>query len=425
MRELLRRVVTSGVYREKNFVEDPFPDIILAADKWKMMDRAIKILGPLLLLCRLADGHKPVISKLYGTQLHVRKCIETLAAAAGPDSMEAKVRDVFLKRWDDLQSDIVSATYLLDPLFVDNSKNAADCTVKLWMVARKVLVNLNPNPNPNTHPNTHPNPNQVLRVDDDNEWTALHEKMARQLTKFQAKGANLPHMSSPAAWINLHSKCALEWWSTWGQEVPELQKLAIKIVPLMIGSGPAERTWKDVDAILTKKRNRMSAETCMDILYVRTWLRRQIKIVSDEELEVFKEWETELFHQAEFYDGVVEPNRGLPRERRIFEDRIEDWEMNAVDGSGPGAQIPLGQVRRDAAAKFRLQDKYKGVFFLDKDPDGDNVIMYACMHVCMHPLHPYTHAQSLHTTEYTQVIPITISLVVVILLLLIHGNTGK
>ena len=386
MRELLRRVVSSGVYREKNFVEDPFPAKLLGAEVWDLMDRVIKILGPILLLCRLADGQKPVISKLYGTQLYVRKCIETAAATAGPDTMEAKVRDIFLERWPDMQSDIVSATYLLDPLFVDNSKTAANCTVTFWIVARKVYcvcvyvfaLALTPIPTPN----------QVLRVDDDNEWNALHAKMARQLTKFQAKGGDLPHMSSPAAWINLHSKCALEWWSTWGQEVPELQQLAIKIVPLIIGSGPAERTWKDVDAILTKKRNRMSVQTCMDILYVRTWLRRKLKLVSDEELELFKEWETELFHGAEYYDGEVEPSEGLPKEKRIFEDRIENWEMNAVDGSGPGVSIPLGQVRRDNAAKFRLQEKYKGVYFLDKDPAG----MYSCPHVYNQYTLMYTHS---------------------------------
>ena len=137
-----------------------------------------------------------------------------------------------------------------------------------------------------------------MRVDDDDEWIAMHERLARQLTKFQSKGGELPHMSSRAAWINLHSKCALEWWSTWGQEVPDLQRLTIKIVPLMIGSGPAERTWKAVDVILTKKHNRLSVKKCMDILYVRTWLRRSIKIVSDEELECFKGWETELFQQG-------------------------------------------------------------------------------------------------------------------------------
>ena len=197
----------------------------------------------------------------------------------------------------------------------------------------------------------------------------MHELLAAQLSRFQSKGGNLPHMSSPAAWVNLHSKCALEWWTSWGQEVPELQRLACKIVPLLIGSGPAERTWKDVDSILTKKRNRLKVQTALDILYVRTWLRREIKIVSDEELEMFKTWETELLHRAEFYDGEIEPV-GRVRERRIFEDRIEDWELNATDGSGPGPRIALGQVKRNGAAKFRLQEKYKGLYFIDKDPDG-------------------------------------------------------
>ena len=83
MKELLRRVVNSGVYQEKNFVDDPFPVKILAADVWALMERVIKCMGPLLLLCRLADGQKPVISKLYGTLLYVREQIEQSATAAG------------------------------------------------------------------------------------------------------------------------------------------------------------------------------------------------------------------------------------------------------------------------------------------------------------------------------------------------------
>ena len=83
MKGLLRRVVNSGVYQEKNFVDDPFPNKVLAADVWSLMERVIKCMGPLLLLCRLADGQKPVISKLYGTQLYVREQIEQSAATAG------------------------------------------------------------------------------------------------------------------------------------------------------------------------------------------------------------------------------------------------------------------------------------------------------------------------------------------------------
>lgn len=211
----------------------------------------------------------------------------------------------------------------------------------------------------------------MLRVDDNDEWTRLHGTLAHQLTKFQAKGGDLLHMSSPAAWTDLHSKCALEWWSTWGQETPELQKFAMKVVPLLIGSGPAERTWNDVDKILTKNRKRLSVQTALDLLYVRTWLRRELQLVSVQETQLFKEWEIELMNQTSFYDGVVEPGEGRQRERRIFEDHIEDWELNAADGSGPGVRIPLSVVKRNAGAKFRLQEKYKGLFFVDKDPDGD------------------------------------------------------
>ena len=98
-------------------------------------------MGPILLVCRLADGQKPVVSKLYGTLLYVRKEIETIAAPCTPDSLEVKVLEAFLARWKDLQSDIAKATYMLEPLFVEQSRSAAECTIKLWQLVRKVSTN--------------------------------------------------------------------------------------------------------------------------------------------------------------------------------------------------------------------------------------------------------------------------------------------
>ena len=188
-------------------------------------------------------------------------------------------------------------------------------------------------------------------------------------------------MSSPAAWTRLHAKCALAWWAEWGMEVPELQSLAMKLVPLMIGSGPAERTWKDVGNVLTKNRNRLGVARCIDLVFVRTWLRRELKLVSDEELEQLKDWETELLSQASFYTGNVDPDSGEENAPRIFEDRFEAWEQPAIDGRGVNPRIRLSEVKANKAARFRLQEKYKGMFLLDKDPsdesgfydaDGDN-----------------------------------------------------
>ena len=46
---------------------------------WELMTWVIKTMGPLLLLSRLTDGQKPVISKLHWTQLYVRKQMEDTA----------------------------------------------------------------------------------------------------------------------------------------------------------------------------------------------------------------------------------------------------------------------------------------------------------------------------------------------------------
>ena len=77
-------------------------------------------------------------------------------------------------------------------------------------------------------------------------------------------------------------------WFEWGVEVSELQKLIFKLVPLIVGSGPAEGTWKDVGNILVKNHNRLGVDRCIDLVHVRTWLCREIKLVSDEELKKFK-----------------------------------------------------------------------------------------------------------------------------------------
>jgi len=84
------------------------------------------------------------------------------------------------------------------------------------------------------------------------------------------------------------------WWAAWGKDVPELQKLAMLIVPLLAGSGPAERTWKDIGHILTKeRRGKMLHANMVKILFVRRWLRRKYNRDRAEEA-AFKEWEEEL-----------------------------------------------------------------------------------------------------------------------------------
>ena len=354
MKPLLRRVVGSGVYKEKNFADDEYADAITATEKWTAIERVTVMMGPLLLLIRMGDGDKPIISKLYGTMLYVRHFMTRRAEASEEGSVERQILDVFLRRWPNMQSDAISAAYMLDPLFVNSSKKSADCTNKLWSLARK-----------------------ICRPENDAEWARLKGVLVSQLAKFQARGDDLEHMSSAAAWKDLTSKCALQWWTQWGVETPELTRLAKKIVPLIVGSGAAERAWKDVANVLTKDRNKLNSDTTVDLVFVRTWLRREMQPVANAATECFKEWEVQLLIQVNEYlsadaDDAPAAAAAAADPRRIFEDRFEDWEQDAIDGTGSDPKLRLGAVRKNKVSKFRLQEKYQNLFFVDKDVDGDN-----------------------------------------------------
>ena len=130
-----------------------------------------------------------------------------------------------------------------------------------------------------------------------------------------------------------------------------------------MGSGPAERTWKDVGQIMTKNCNRLTSTTCKDLVFARTWLRRELNLVSDEELEVFNDLEAELLDEA-----AAAPIASEQPEMRIFVDQFETWEQNAMDGKGEGPIILLGDVKKNKQMIFRLQEKLKICFLWIKIP---------------------------------------------------------
>ena len=79
-------------------------------------------------------------------------------------------------------------------------------------------------------------------------------------------------------------------------------------------------------------------------------------------------------------------------EQTIFEDSIEDWEQWVIDGNKYGGKDDpkrlLGDVRRDGANKFRLQEKYKGLYLVDKDPDEDTVYYTSADNTQVEPAAP-------------------------------------
>ena len=88
-------------------------------------------------------------------------------------------------------------------------------------------------------------------------------------------------MSQQSAW---------RWWSTYGDEMPELQRLAMDILSLVGGACSCERSWSAFDFIHSKKRNRLSAEKCGELVYVFSNLRLLRKANSADAKELFYAW---------------------------------------------------------------------------------------------------------------------------------------
>ena len=53
-----------------------------------------------------------------------------------------------------------------------------------------------------------------------------------------------------------------------------------------------------------------------------------------------------------------------------FVDRMEPWELPAINGSGIQPKIKLVEVKSNLAAKYKLHEKYKGMHFVDRNPMG-------------------------------------------------------
>jgi hypothetical protein len=65
----------------------------------------------------------------------------------------------------------------------------------------------------------------------------------------------------------------INWWNFHGGEIPNIQKLAIKILSQVASSSSAERNWSTYGFIHSLKRNRLGSKKAEELVYVHSNLR--------------------------------------------------------------------------------------------------------------------------------------------------------
>ncbi|KAM2798942.1 hypothetical protein COP1_003841 [Malus domestica] len=76
------------------------------------------------------------------------------------------------------------------------------------------------------------------------------------------------------------------WWSTYGNVVPNLQRITIKILSLTTSSSRCERNWSTFEGIHTKKRNRLDTTRLNNLVYVQFNVRIMNKKKREKEKKV-------------------------------------------------------------------------------------------------------------------------------------------
>ena len=59
------------------------------------------------------------------------------------------------------------------------------------------------------------------------------------------------------------------WWEQFGNDTPELQKFAIRVLSQCCSATGCERAWSTFEFIHSKRRNRLEHKRLNDLVYVR------------------------------------------------------------------------------------------------------------------------------------------------------------
>jgi len=126
--------------------------------------------------------------------------------------------------------------------------------------------------------------------------------------------------------LNMKLMSSWSWWAKYGGNSPELQKVAMDILSLVVGACSCERKWSAFDFIHSKKRNKLSPAKAEELVYVFSNLRLLRRVTDANATELPYEWQSEGA-AATAQDGTTTPmqqsNEGLCDTESVVSEEVE------------------------------------------------------------------------------------------------------
>lgn len=210
---------------------------------WNRVAQVTSVCEPIVCLLRMVDGCIPCVGKIYW---HMYKLDQNILTSASLDPAQKNTLSCMINnRWKMLHTDLHSAGFVLDPEY------------------RAFLQHENEEVISGFHA-------MIERVHAGD--VAAQVRAIEQHSVYRA-GQGL--FARPVAMAASKEMPASRWWMAFGAHIPELQKVAVRVLSQVASASACERNWSTFDFIHTKKRNRLQCDKVNKILFFsnKTWAR--------------------------------------------------------------------------------------------------------------------------------------------------------
>ena len=292
----------------------------------------VGLLWKLLIMLRVCDGVSPSSGKIYEMVQAVK---QDLYRANKLHTAPFYIQDImflFEERAKDMLSDFVLAARVVNPEYGNTGtegEGGGALMSAFLRVAEKLLWN-----------------------HEDSE--GMLDRIMDQLTQYKLKQG--PLWANEVVKRQRTRQLPHVWWEMFGGDCPELQEIAIKLLSQVVSSSSAERNWWDHKHTKDELSARISHDTLEKLCYVKAIKRAKDSKAVESYREQIQEWQ-KVNDRLNIGDENYGLKDGMQSRRRIFHCIIEDWERKA-------------EKKKNASfAMKKLQDKYAGLFVIDKDED--------------------------------------------------------
>ena len=225
-------------------------EMLLSEEWWTECKYVVSFTSPVVELIRYADSDSPSLGEIYECMDSMVGKVKNIIRQRNPSlDFFVEIHKLIEKRWNKLNTPLHMAAYALNPK---------------WYMER---------------------PNRILPIDDEEVKQGFLDAINKMYSPDEAsilreQFIDFGTLSPPTFTLdakrdikNYAQKKPIGWWRMYGGQVPELRKLATRLLSQVASSSAAERNWSTYSFIHSVKRNRLTSKRAEKLVYVHSSLR--------------------------------------------------------------------------------------------------------------------------------------------------------